>query len=185
MEFPTQDGKPARWRSVTGHKFTSTRELRSAEQLLLVTRQFGVTWQPRYQPTPIATYCNIYAIDVLEAMGVLAPRHWVDAIDGHPTPVGTGEELSANKLCTWFAHHGTEFCWSLASEEDARANAQAGRPSLALWRNPDPKHSGHVAVVIPDARSATYLAQAGRSNSDCVALKDIFGKLPVAFWVHA
>lgn len=186
-KFPLHDGKPAHWRSVTAHEFTSTPGARSSKRLLEVIQQFKVEREARYLRTPADTFCNIFAVDVIEAMGIVAPRHWVDPRSGIPTPVGTGHELSANKLHAWFEQFGPSFGWARASLAVCREFANAGKVAIPVWRNPDPKRSGHVVVGRPDPSASFYVAQAGARNSERLLFSQAFPGIPesaIALWVH-
>lgn len=185
--FPTQpDGSPARWKPVRNHEITGKPGVRSFYTTIDLIRQFHVETNPRYLRTPADTFCNIFVTDVLEAAGVLAPRHWSDPVSGMPTPVGSGEELSANKLNAWFEKFGTEFGWKRASTSVARVSANAGLIVVAVASNPNPKRSGHVAIVRPDESPELYVSQAGAFNFERARLVDAFGSLAgrVTLWVH-
>lgn len=181
--FPLNNGLPARWKPVL-NTITSTPGARSAASLLDVIRQFSVEHEPRYLRDALSTYCNIFAIDVISAGGIVAPRHWSDPATGTPTPIGTGTELSANKLFDWFKSFGGAFGWRNVDAQTARLYALAGKFAVAIWRNPNPQHSGHVAIVRPDTSPDIYVAQAGAVNSERMLLSRAFPGLTPLFWVH-
>jgi len=157
---------------------------RSPETLMAVVAQFGVSYRQRYQPRRdeqgrLLTYCNVFASDVTDALGAPIP-HWVDAA-GAPCEVGKGSELGANATCQWLDVHGSLYGWQrLESAEQAAALAQLGRPTVACWHNPEPGHSGHIAVVVPPMGDdqGLHVAQAGLHNFSYGSLAQGFG--PVA-----
>lgn len=136
---------------------------RSPENYLAVARQFSVESNPRYTPRDIQgnghvdTFCNIFASDVLKAMGC-EPGHFF-----------MGNELSANRMVDWYDRHAKDYAWREVTEVEARENAARGCPTIVIWKNPSlnadgrPK-SGHVAVVLPCLTPDTMIAQAGAHN---------------------
>ena len=150
---------------------------RSPASYLDVAKQFNVETTKRYQPMVGLTFCNILLWDCTSAMAAEIP-HWVD-LSGTPCPMGHGVELSANAVVDWLDMHGAAFGWTPCSREDAMANASKGCPSVAVWKNPLPGHSGHVVMVMPndDANfpGVTMITQAGAHNYFYVPLVKGFG----------
>lgn len=198
LQFPMHEGKPARWRSIIAFVVTSVVGARSPAKLWQVIRQFTVTTAERYVRGARVTWCNIFATDVIEAMGVIAPRHWSDPDTGAPTPLGVGDELSANLMFDWYAQHGADFGWRKVDAPAARLYALAGKLAVAIWRNPkrragalptdkDQHESGHVSIVVPDEAAELYVAQAGATNSERLKLTHVYTAeqlRAVAYWVH-
>jgi hypothetical protein len=152
---------------------------RTPEALRAVVAQFDVEANPRYRKTTDGrTWCNIFCWDVTSALGCEVP-HWVEKEDG------TRGELNVNATVDWLTIRGPDHGWREVDERDAAAHAGQGGPALAIWRNPNPKASGHVAVLLPP-RGETRIAQAGRRNFAEGTLRAGFGDHgPVRFFVHS
>jgi len=169
----------------------STAGNRSASLYSQVVRQFDVENNPRHLKANGNTYCNIFMWDVMRAMDVQLP-HWVDA-KGLPTAYNApgSHELNANATCNWLEQHGPEYGWKKVSMTEASAYANAGKPAVLVWKNPNPSKSGHVGVVIPSTDGKTHIAQAGGTNTNDRIIKEgstfgTAGKVgtDVYFWVH-
>lgn len=158
----------------------STKADRSAIRYLEVLRQFDVERSARYQPRNGKTWCNVYAWDVTRAMSAEIP-HWVDTA-GRPTKVGRGVELSANGVFDWLNNHGAEYGWWPSRADAAELLARCGRPAVAIWKNPEAKKSGHIAMVIPGEIGVVTIAQAGKTNFIGLPVASGFGNLPVAYF---
>jgi hypothetical protein len=183
MTTPTLPPEP--WRPAVPALRSSPTD-RSPDRYLAVARQFDVEHVPRYQPGGGKTYCNCYLWDCTSAMGAEIP-HWVD-LAGEPAAVGHGAELSANATVAWLDKHGAAHGWSEVDEAAARAHANTGAPAVAVWVNPLPGHSGHVAMVIPNDQhppEVTVIAQAGAHNYASTPLARGFGSIKPRFFVHA
>lgn len=162
---------------------------RSPVRLEAVIRQLRVGTALRYRPNRFGkqeTYCNIFLWDVTAALDALVP-HWVNPATGNPTPRGQGMELDANGVCDWLVKHGPRYGWRPTDAEAALAFANAGKPAIAVWKNPG--GIGHVAVVRPGAAHPSRgvpIAQAGLSNFDTGYLRDGFGShsAQVIYYVH-
>lgn len=189
MIYPTDKEGQAYYRSITDFKVTGLPGMRSAAVILSLVSQFDVEHHARYAKTKEGTRCNTFAGDVIEAAGIVAPRHWSDPRTGTPTPVGQGDELNANRMFDWFALHGNKFGWSSTDAAGARASAQAGKIVVAIWRNPGANArgegpSGHVSIVVPDSSPELYVATAGGHNYEHARLVLSFGTYKPSFWVH-
>ena len=73
------------------------------------------------------THCNIFAGDVIDAMGLPVPHR----------PIGRVDVWN-----DWMSTDGRSHHWQQVEEEEAQARADQGYPTLVLW-------PGHVAVVRP------------------------------------
>ena len=137
-----------------------------------VLDQFDVGRNPRYARRDGNTYCNIFAWDATRAMGAEVP-HWV-----------SGHELDANSLHRWLGNEGGRTGWRRVNAQEAQAQANLGRPTLATWYNPG--GIGHVAMVRPGAVTpeGPTIAQAGRRNFNHGQLQQGFGHRPAVFWAH-
>ncbi len=175
----------------TNPKITNTADDRSADNYLAVVKQFDVENNHRYTPDHAGhgeTYCNIFLWDVTKAMNAEIP-HWADSSTGYPTPMGKGVELNANAVVNWLVKdtsantveaesHG----WREIPEPEAAIAASAGRPTVAVWRNP--VGIGHVAMVIPSSEKGTRLAAAGtHCYADC-SVQQSFGGRNVRYFYH-
>ncbi len=107
-----------------------------------------------------ATFCNIYAYDVVTALGGYLPRVWwtkpaLARIENGekvtPAYNKTVEEVNANRLTEWMSTHGEQFGWR--REQDisaAQAAANQSKLVIILAANTNPKRSGHVNVLMPE-----------------------------------
>ncbi|HEY5934755.1 MAG TPA: DUF4157 domain-containing protein [Kofleriaceae bacterium] len=104
------------------------------------------------------TWCNVYAFDVVNAMGGYLPRQWWtdDAIEdfaaGEEPSSARVTQLTANQLYDWMEDWGVpHFGWdSVTTPEEAQAEANLGRIViiLASTGDEDIAGSGHVSVVM-------------------------------------
>ncbi len=146
---------------------------RSAARYADVLNQFAVAANPRYARRNGNTYCNIFVWDVTRAMGAELP-HWVN-----------GRELNANAVSQWLNTTGPSKGWRKVDAATAQQYANAGRPSVASWRNPN--GIGHIAMVRPGTLTAggPAIAQAGSRNFNDGHVADGFGNARPEYWVHA
>lgn len=160
---------------------------RNRGTLLAVVAQFHVETTRRYQPTKTATWCNIFSWDVTSALGCEVP-HWIEPKTGKPARMGRGaQELNANMTLVWLVNRGPEHGWRETVRHEAQVQAELGFPTLAIWRNPLPLASGHVAVVVPTVHpSVMHVAQAGSRCFTSAPLEDGFGRntAPIRFFTH-
>lgn len=146
------------------------------ERAAAVRLELNVEQSPRYAPQAAATFCNVYATDFIAGMGVTAPRHWMTS-GGDPAAVGKGLEMSANRLCDWFAEHGARYGWMKADAVTAQNAADRGHVVVVCWKNPK-RLPGHIAVVVGRDR----ISQAGRKNQFLCTVKMGFGDLKPLEW---
>lgn len=151
---------------------------RSSAAYNQVINQFNVASNSRYKRTSTATYCNIFAWDVMSAMNVQLP-HWVK--NNVPSTYGSGNELNANATYNWLKNYGSKYGWSSVSASTAQSRANKGYPTVAIWYNSSGA-SGHVAVVRPEGNGYKYsdskgpvIAQAGGSNFNYGNISTGFG----------
>jgi hypothetical protein len=167
---------------------TNTEAVRSAASYDEVINQFAVGYNPRYRPRDGNTYCNIFLWDVTSAMHCEVP-HWVNA-QGNPAPAFQpgAYEMNVNGTVAWLRDHGTQrFGWQLVDAATAQQHANAGRPAVALWRNPTGGH-GHTVIIRPGnllAGRGAATAQAGRLNFNQGHIKESFGNAVPKYYVHA
>lgn len=141
---------------------------RSVEAYTAVVRAFDVELNPRYAPKNGVTWCNVFATDVMRAMGVALP-HWALPDD---TPAEAQDqsrgarELTANDLYDWLmGPPGRRHGWVEVGPRQAQDAANEGKPTVAIWKAPPTQH-GHIAVVVPGAwpTGGPWCAQAGAKN---------------------
>ncbi|TCO69268.1 hypothetical protein [Marinisporobacter balticus] len=124
---------------------------------------FKVETNPKYQKRNGNTYCNVFAMDIMDAMGV--------PYGGHK---------NANGLADWFSKEGHSNGWKNVTPKEAAASANMGKPTIVIWKNPD--GHGHISVVRPynpsqpKHYSGVYIAQAGTSNFNYKPITYGFGK---------
>jgi hypothetical protein len=154
-----------RWKPLQA-RVTSSPGARSAKLLDDVIGQFNVADNPRYRSEKGATWCNIFACDVMAAMGVVLP-HWVTR-NGQPVafgPKGVPDdalETTANALAIWLDMHGVSWGWVRMSPVALQVHTNGGHPGVVVWNAGAGKH-GHIAVARPGvwADGGPWTAQAG------------------------
>lgn len=153
-----------------------------------VVETLNVENSDRYEAEPGRgpTYCNIYAYDVVSALGGYLPRVWWtdDAIRRirqgetvEPVYDDTILEMNANALTQWFADFGADFGWERAADmTEAQNTANDGELGIIVAANEDPDASGHITVLMPETAETTATrdeqgnvlvptqSQAGRNN---------------------
>ncbi len=130
------------------------------------------------------TWCNVWAYDMVTAMGGYLPRQWwtpeAEVKWARNEVPGPGEVVQqrANDVYDWMIRWGDEFGWgTVDTAELAQASANAGRLViiLASTGNDDPGGAGpgHVSVVMAESTAlgrvrpnaiAPLQSQAGAEN---------------------
>ncbi|MBK7858631.1 MAG: peptidoglycan-binding protein [Archangiaceae bacterium] len=164
---------------------------RSKDAYASVIDQFHVGSNPRYAIRDTSgdgyddTFCNIFAWDVMSAMGVQLP-HWVYA-DGSPAPAYSygsgGHEQDANSVNAWLNDQGPQYGWKEITPEQAQQYANQGYPVVASqYVNP----IGHIAVVRPGTLTSQgpEIAQAGATNTNDSHAYNFFTPGKVQFFVN-
>lgn len=174
---------------------TNTGE-RSAENYNAVIDQFNVATNPRYKIRNNNTYCNIFGWDVTVAMGAELP-HWINRATNEPYTYDTSKtyaenaevarELNANSVADWARDYGPNYGWRPATGQEAQAAANAGKPTIGVWKNTG--GIGHVIVVRPNPNNdgEIHIAQAGASNYNHGTLSNHASskfRNGVVFYVH-
>lgn len=167
MTFPN----PRQWVAVDA-PLTNAPGHRSPEALRAVLAQFDVLNAARYQPADGKTYCNIFVSDATRALGCEVP-HWIVDEKGE-------RELNANATCDWLLILGPQHGWREVGAWDAVREAMRGCPVVLAWQNPNPRKSGHVAVMLENG----HIAQAGRRNLFDAPVEQGFGRHQPRFFVH-
>lgn len=155
-----------------------------AERLKGIIADLDVEHAFRYSPGKDTTWCNVYVTDVIQNMGVSAPRHWMKS-DGRPSSVGRGIEMRANSLIRWFREHGPRWGWIGSDEGTAAAAAERGHLVVVGYLSPPQAGPGHVAIVLGRRDGEVLVSQAGRINRAEAGLRQCFGELPVEFWIQS
>lgn len=166
---------------------------RSADAYLAVLLQFGVEKEPcRYEAGcggTSDTRCNIYASDVMNAMGAHLPTKGELGV-GHGD-AKTTDPMPANAEHThnWLEQEKDGWRkldpnnpndWALLQEHLA-----AGKPALT-------SHPDHIAVLRPDQpgdlavgdTDGLRIAQAGADNSSDTVVEAAFGDRTVGVYIH-
>lgn len=126
------------------------------------------------------TFCNWFAADVLDHLGVPVPR--LDASAGpyikpHPiyrlnTPF---KPFSAEMLFDFF-NGGGGGKWRNATKAQAVNNAKNGKAVVASAPEPFGGGQGHIAIVLPKGSASNiHIAQAGAVNSNDMSFEAGFG----------
>lgn len=69
-------------------------------------------------------------------------------------------------IIDWLKEHGKTHGWRRVDARMAQQMANEEHPSIAIWENPDPKSSGHIAMIRPGSigdKRGTAISQAGVS----------------------
>lgn len=125
------------------------------------------------------THCSQFAAAACERLGIYLLR-----------PPEHSAVLLANAQSDWLqSEKGRKKGWNPVPNAVAAQDwANKGHLVLATFKNPDPKKSGHIAIVRPGLQSAADLAaegpfviQAGLRNAASISLKKGFTSHPGAF----
>lgn len=127
---------------------------------------------------PSATHCSAYAAAVAARLGIYLLR-----------PPQHSEDFLANAQMAWLRGAQPAAGWrSLPDPAAAQAAANRGDLVVAVFENPNPARSGHIAVVRPSLQSAEALAlggpreaQAGAVNALDISTADGFAQHPGAW----
>ncbi len=146
---------------------------RACQQALVAT--LDVENAPRYQQTfegeeMTQTFCNVFAYDMVTAMGAYLPRVWwsdvAAARESALDPEHNTVQLNANSLYQWMLDWGAEFGWvSVGAPDLAQDAANDGKVVIILGGLGDPgtEDPGHVSVVLCETaeQEAARLAAGG------------------------
>ncbi len=142
------------------------------------------TSDARYKKKGGTTYCNVYATDMVNAMGGYLPRVWyadlgiakkltLEEMQKNNVPV---VELSANNIGAWLAKWGGDFGWQrTADAKQAQAAANSGQVAIIQASKADGIAAGHVGVIMAEGAGHAHTtakdgsfqplqSQAGASN---------------------
>ena len=145
-----------------------------------VVETLNVEDSGRYEPADGKTYCNIYAYDVVTALGAYIPRTWwydsaitriqagaeVVSVEEYDRRVAAGEpvagvirpvydetvqELNANSLVDWMETWGASFGWEQTTDmSEAQRAANEGHVAVLLAANANSGRSGHITVILAE-----------------------------------
>lgn len=143
---------------------------RSKEAYQLAIASLQVETNPIYHPGEHLTWCNRFVNNVTALMDCEIPF------------------MLANSQCDWLnTISGRMAGWYECSESKACARAEAGYPTVAVWRNPadPPVNHGHIAMVVPAVGGVgCHIAQAGAHNFSCAPLAKGFGSYQPQWFSH-
>jgi hypothetical protein len=150
---------------------TSSMFDRSPQRYRAVIDQFQVETAERYRPGRDGfTYCNIFVLDVVRAMGAHIPH------------------LGAINMCNWLGTTGRQYGWREVDAATAQAYANTGRPAVTSAGS-----IGHVQMVVPSTTPFSHergvsIAQAGRINTNYAPISTIYGSntlhTRIRYFVH-
>lgn len=150
-------------------------------QIQGVVEWLDVENSARWQPTANATYCNVYAHDLVHILGGYLPRVWwykPEEVTSETEVVyaKTVREMSANSLHDWLIKYGQKFGWAIvdagkdvnASQLRVYLNAR-NTYGLISSRRVGGRGSGHITLAFPDEVNPTkgdgcLQSQAGTYN---------------------
>ena len=150
-----------------GLRLTSSVVDRSPARLMAIVAEHHLRGFARYMPRDITgdgvpeTFCNLFAQDVSEAMGVLLPRN-----------------TRANQLARWLATLGERVGWGMVGSHVAQRMADEGQLAVSIWVNQS-GGPGHIAVLVPSlGEPGLWIAQAGAANFTRQSIVSGFGFKP-------
>ncbi len=161
---------PEQWKRLKPPASVLARGLvRTPEALLETSKILCVRDAKRYQPPGDGrTWCNIYLADVCDLLGAPMP-HVFDLGDGKGK-----RELRANDIVD-----GLRAAAFPGWEPTKRPATQAslGIPTVGVWKNPNPAHSGHVVLVSVTGAGLTgvFVTGAGRKCVEGAPIRNAFG----------
>ena len=135
------------------------------------------------------THCSQFAAAACDKFGIYILR-----------PPEHGSVLLANAQYEWLPKEGKDKGWTpVADGVAAQDLANRGQVVVAVYKNHDPKKSGHIAIIRPGNKTPEQIAaegpdviQAGGSNFTSASLKrgfanhpDAFPKSEIRFYAHA
>ena len=135
------------------------------------------------------THCSQFAAAACDKLGIYILR-----------PPEHGSVLLANAQYDWLPKEGKDKGWTpVADGVAAQDLANRGQVVVAVYQNPDPKKSGHIAIIRPGNKTPEQIAaegpdviQAGGTNYTSTSLKrgfanhpDAFPKGEIRFYAHA
>lgn len=131
-----------------------------AQELGGIVDYLKVERAKRYQRTPSATFCNIYAHDYCLLAGAYLPRVWWRAkaltqlLQGQLVAARYGttvEEYNVNALFNWLEEFGPDFGWRrTASVTELQQAANLGQVCVIAAQRTNLNAPGHIVAVVPE-----------------------------------
>ncbi len=124
------------------------------------------------------THCSQFAAAACERLGIYLLR-----------PPEHRAVLLANAQYDWLTGEGHDKGWSpVPDASTAQALANGGTLVIAIYKNPDSKKTGHIALIRPSNKSEEQIkaegpqvTQAGGTNASSTTLRRGFANHPTAF----
>ena len=169
--------------------YTNRKGRRSAAAYNRVINQFQVESRGRYRRDSNGTYCNIFAWDVMSAMGTVLP-HWLLGEEPADSRTKGALERNANQTFDWLARNYAKYGWKKVNAAQAQSRANHGYPTFAIWRN-NSGGAGHEMVVRPEGQVFRYsayagpvIAQAGATNRNYWNIRNTLGDRVPVYYTH-
>lgn len=114
---------------------------------------------PRYKARWNTTFCNIYACDACDLLGVYLPTVWwiASALEqwrngqNVPKTKDNWRFVNANGLFDWLRIFADQFGWKEVSDANAAQDeANRGKVVVISAKRRDLSKSGHVSVIVPE-----------------------------------
>ena len=124
------------------------------------------------------THCSAFAAAAAAELGIYILR-----------PPQHSSVMLADAQSDWLKGEGKKEGWQpVATALESQRLANRGDLVVAIYKEPDPKKHGHVAIVLPSAKSEAkireegpQIIQAGMENHASASLKEGFKHHPAAF----
>ena len=121
--------------------------------------------------TDAHTHCSAFVAAIAMRVGVYILRP-----PQHP------QQLLANAQADWLQGTGYIYGWrGLAGEQEAQAAADGGLLTVASYKNPNPKDSGHIAFVRPGSSGRWQILSGGPTITQAGGHNFIEGSLQQGF----
>ena len=191
--IPPDIDLPSVWKQFTNAAIQNNPGYRSADAYLAVIKQFNVDSNPcRYTfgcENAEYTRCNIYASDVMNAMGAHLPTKGELGVGQGSSKNSDPMPANAEHTHAWLEEEqGGWRKLNPANPTDWEVlldHVTAGKPALA-------SHPDHIAVIRPDQPgglaagdiNGLHIAQSGAYNSSDTQLGAAFGRRNVDIYIH-
>ena len=169
--------------------YTNKKGKRSKAAYNRVINQFQVETRERYRRDSNGTYCNIFAWDVMSAMGTTLP-HWLLGETPADSRTKGALERNANETFDWLSRNYRKYGWKRVNAAQAQERANRGYPTFAIWRN-NSGGAGHEMVVRPEGQVYRYssyngpvIAQAGATNRNYWNIRNTLGNRVPVYYTH-
>jgi hypothetical protein len=153
--------------SASKPKYINLPGQRSSGSYNQIISQFSVASNPRYTPRDVTgdgkneTFCNVFAMDVMNAMGAYLPDKLCDGLLNWLKATAVTCNTKTGKAVT--GGEGNYQGWREITALEAQTRANNGSPTIAIT-------SDHIACISPnqpgDIEGVVYVSQAGSSRFD-------------------